>query len=737
MSPVVERHDAIELDISGMTCATCAGRVETALNHLGGVHATVNFATERASVAFDATDTSPTDMIAAVESIGYGAQLTPPIGSGDHHHDIGDGDHLRARLLLAAVLALPVILISMIDALMFEGWEWLALALSLPVVTWAGWPFHRAAALNLRHRAATMDTLISVGTTAAFGWSLWALASGHGHVYFEVASGVTTFILAGRVAEQRAKRRAGDAIRSLLDLGAKDACVLDPDGTERQLPISELRIGMRFVVRPGEKIATDGRVIEGSSAVDTSLVTGESVPVDVNVGDDVVGATISIDGRLVVRATHVGADTQLAHIASMVTAAQSGKAPVQRLADRIAAVFVPVVFALATATLLVWLATGHPADRSVEAAVAVLIIACPCALGLATPTALLVGTGRGAQMGIVIRGPEMLESTRRIDTIVMDKTGTITSGHMTVTGIVAADGTDAGAALRTTGAVEAAAEHPIAAAVATRAREALAEDGGALPAVVDFAIERGLGATGTVDGVAVRVGRPSWLAACGDAIPSVLSAAASDAAVSGHTTVMAAWHGAARLAITVADQPRPSSAAAVQALRDLGLRPILLTGDSEAVARSVGAAVGIDEIHAEVLPADKVALVARLQAEGHVVAMVGDGVNDAAALAQSDLGLTMGTGTDAAIEAGDLTLVRADLTAAVDAIRLSRRTLATIKVNLFWAFAYNVAAIPLAAAGLLQPMIAGAAMAASSVLVVGNSLRLRSFRSSSMSEARA
>ena len=620
---------------------------------------------------------------------------------------------------------------------MFEGWEWLALALSLPVVTWAGWPFHRAAALNLRHRAATMDTLISVGTTAAFGWSLWALASGHGHVYFEVASGVTTFILAGRVAEQRAKRRAGDAIRSLLDLGAKDACVLDPDGTERQLPISELRIGMRFVVRPGEKIATDGRVIEGSSAVDTSLVTGESVPVDVNVGDDVVGATISIDGRLVVRATHVGADTQLAHIASMVTAAQSGKAPVQRLADRIAAVFVPVVFALATATLLVWPATGHPADRSVEAAVAVLIIACPCALGLATPTALLVGTGRGAQMGIVIRGPEMLESTRRIDTIVMDKTGTITSGHMTVTGIVAADGTDAGAALRITGAVEAAAEHPIAAAVATRAREALAEDGGALPAVVDFAIERGLGATGTVDGVAVRVGRPSWLAACGDAIPSVLSAAASDAAVSGHTTVMAAWHGAARLAITVADQPRPSSAAAVQALRDLGLRPILLSGDSEAVARSVGAAVGIDEIHAEVLPADKVALVARLQAEGHVVAMVGDGVNDAAALAQSDLGLTMGTGTDAAIEAGDLTLVRADLTAAVDAIRLSRRTLATIKVNLFWAFAYNVAAIPLAAAGLLEPMIAGAAMAASSVLVVGNSLRLRSFRSSSMSEARA
>ncbi|WP_374196046.1 heavy metal translocating P-type ATPase [Streptomyces sp. TS71-3] len=672
---------------------------------------------------------------------------------------------LRRRLIGSAVLAVPVVLLSMVTALQFDYWQWLALVLTTPVVLWGGWPFHRAAFGAARHAAATMDTLVSFGTLAAFGWSLWALFLGdagmpgmrHGFeliadragasdaLYLEVAAGVVTFLLLGRYLEARAKRRAGAALRALLELGAKDVAVLrpGPDGTqvETRVPVGTLAVGERFVVRPGETIATDGVVVEGTSAVDASMLTGESVPVDVTAGDAVTGATVNAGGRLVVEATRVGGDTQLARIGRLVEEAQTGKAQVQRLADRIAGVFVPVVLVLALGTLLAWLATGAAAGAAFTAAVAVLIIACPCALGLATPTALLVGTGRGAQLGILIKGPEVLESTRRVDTVVLDKTGTVTTGRMTLQGVCPAGDETAGARgaegaarepaapvdekelLRLAGALEHASEHPVGRAIA----EGAAERAGALPAVERFENVPGLGVRGTVEGHEVLVGRPQLLTGEGIAVPGSLAAATATAGSEGRTAVVVAWDGTARGVLTVADAVKETSAEAVRALRALGLTPVLLTGDHASVAEAVARTVGIDEVIAEVLPEDKVAVVRRLKDEGRTVAMVGDGVNDAAALATADLGLAMGTGTDAAIEAGDLTLVRGDLRVAADAIRLSRRTLATIKGNLFWAFGYNVAALPLAAAGLLNPMIAGAAMAFSSVFVVGNSLRLRTF----------
>ncbi|PLW73369.1 copper-translocating P-type ATPase, partial [Streptomyces sp. DJ] len=650
---------------------------------------------------------------------------------------------LRRRLVTAVALAVPVIALAMVPAWQFEYWQWLSLTLTAPVVTYAAWPFHRAAFTNARHGAATMDTLISVGTGAAFLWSLWALffgtagvpgmthgfeftvarSDGAGNIYLEAAAGVTAFILAGRYFEARSKRKAGAALKALLELGAKEVTVLR-GGREERIPTAELAVGDRFVVRPGEKIATDGTVVEGSSAVDASMLTGESVPVEVAVGDTVTGATLNAGGRLVVEATRVGSDTQLARMAKLVEDAQNGKAAAQRLADRISAVFVPVVIALAVATLGFWLGSGAGWTAAFTAAVAVLIIACPCALGLATPTALMVGTGRGAQLGILIKGPEVLETTRRVDTVVLDKTGTVTTGRMTLLAVHTADGQDETEVLRLAGALEHASEHPIARAVAAGAAERV----GALPSPEDFANVPGLGVQGVVDGHAVLVGREALLAEWAMELPAALKRAKREAEAAGRTVVTVAWDGEARAVLEVADAVKPTSAEAVARLRELGLTPILLTGDNTAVAEAVAAEVGIDEVIAEVMPQDKVDVVKRLQAEGRSVAMVGDGVNDAAALAQADLGLAMGTGTDAAIEAGDLTLVRGDLRAAADAVRLARRTLATIKSNLFWAFAYNVAALPLAAAGLLNPMIAGAAMAFSSVFVVGNSLRLRGFR---------
>ena len=737
----------VELSIGGMTCASCASRIERKLNRLDGVTATVNYATEKAKVAFDA-GVDPRDLIAEVEKSGYTATLPAPPRSGgpegtDGREPQDELTPLRQRLITALVLSVPVIAMAMIPALQFTNWQWLSLTLAAPVVVYAGWPFHRAAWINLRHGTATMDTLVSIGTLAALGWSLWALffgtagtpgmthpfaftierTHGSGNIYLEAAAGVTAFILAGRYFEVRSKRRAGAALRALLELGAKDVAVLR-DGREVRVPSGELAVGTRFVVRPGEKIATDGVVEEGSSAVDASMLTGESVPVEVRPGDTVVGATVNAGGRLVVRATRVGSDTQLAQMAALVEEAQTGKARVQRLADRISGVFVPIVIALAVGTLGFWLGTGNGTEAAFTAAVAVLIIACPCALGLATPTALLVGTGRGAQLGILIRGPEVLESTRAVDTIVLDKTGTVTEGRMTLVEVVTADGEDEREVLRLAGALEHASEHPIARAVARGAADRVGE----LPAPEDFGNVEGLGVQGVVDGHAVLVGRPRLLAEWSQHLPSELERALETAQAAGRTAVAVGWDGRARAVLVVADTVKPTSAQAIRELRALGLTPVLLTGDNEAVARSVAAEVGIDEVVAEVLPAGKVDVVKRLQSEGRSVAMVGDGVNDAAALAQADLGLAMGTGTDAAIEAADLTLVRGDLRVAADAIRLSRRTLRTIKGNLFWAFAYNVAALPLAALGLLNPMIAGAAMAFSSVFVVSNSLRLRRFR---------
>ncbi|MEU6723559.1 heavy metal translocating P-type ATPase [Nonomuraea wenchangensis] len=727
---------AVELTIGGMTCASCANRIERKLNKLDGVTATVNYATEKAKVTFP-EDLDPRALVEEVEKAGYTAALpAPPSAEEEEEKKEEPPDELRRRLITAIVLSVPVVAMAMIPPLQFPNWQWLSLTLAAPVVVYAGWPFHKAAWANLRHGAATMDTLISMGTLAALGWSLWALffgsagtpgmthpfeftierTDGSGNIYLEAAAGVTAFILAGRYFESRSKRRAGAALRALMELGAKDVELADGS----RVPVERLQAGDRFVVRPGEKIATDGVVEEGTSAVDASMLTGESVPVEVKPGDGVTGATVNAGGRLIVRATRVGADTQLAQMARLVEEAQTGKAQVQRLADRISGVFVPVVIALAVATLGYWLGTGNGAGAAFTAAVAVLIIACPCALGLATPTALLVGTGRGAQLGILIKGPEVLESTRRVDTVVLDKTGTVTEGRMTLTAVHLAEGETREEVLRLAGALENASEHPIAQAVA---REAASQ-----AEVEDFANVEGLGVQGVVDGHAVLVGRPRLLAEWSQHLPADLAAELEEEQAKGRTVVAVGWDGKARALLVVADVVKPTSKEAVAQLRALGLTPVLLTGDNEAVARTVAAEVGVDEVIAEVLPAEKVDVVKRLQGEGRVVAMVGDGVNDAAALAQADLGLAMGTGTDAAIEAADLTLVRGDLRVAPDAIRLSRRTLAVIKGNLFWAFAYNVAALPLAAAGLLSPMIAGAAMAFSSVFVVSNSLRLRAFR---------
>ena len=746
--------DVIELEVGGMTCASCANRIERKLNKLEGVEASVNYATEKAKVTVP-EGYDPSLLIGEVEKTGYTAALpAPPAPSGG---DAGDGasagdreaedpelTSLRQRLIGAVVLTVPVIAMAMIPALQFEYWQWASLALAAPVIVWGAWPFHRAAWTNLRHGAATMDTLISMGTAVALLWSLYALflgtagtpgmthpfaltiapSDGAANIYLEVGAGVTMFILAGRYFEKRSKRQAGAALRSLLEMGAKEVAVLR-DGAEQRIAIGDLRVGDEFVVRPGEKIATDGVVVTGTSAVDASMLTGESVPVEVGEGSAVTGATVNAGGRLVVRATRIGADTQLAQMARLVEDAQTGKAEVQRLADRISGIFVPIVIAIAVVTLGAWLGAGFGATAAMTAAVAVLVVACPCALGLATPTALLVGTGRGAQMGILIKGPEVLESTRAIDTIVLDKTGTVTTGTMTLAEAIPAPGTDRAELLRRAGALEHASEHPIGRAIAAGA----ADEVGALPVPEGFENLEGRGVQGAVDGAAVVVGRASLMAERSLPIDPDLAAAQAAAEAEGRTVVVAAWDGQVRGILVVSDALRPTSAEAIAQLKTLGLAPVLLTGDNRAAASRIAAEVGIDEVIAEVLPADKVDVIARLQAEGKVVAMVGDGVNDAPALARADLGLAMGTGTDVAIEASDITLVRGDLRGAVDAIRLSRRTLATIKGNLFWAFAYNVAAIPVAALGMLNPMLAGAAMAFSSVFVVGNSLRLRGFRS--------
>ncbi|MEU5662962.1 heavy metal translocating P-type ATPase [Streptomyces longwoodensis] len=740
-TPPTARTAEVELLIGGMTCASCAARVERKLNRMEGVTATVNYATEKARVSYP-EGVEVADLIATVVKTGYTAEepvRQEPLADGSA--DAPDADPeltaLRGRLVVSALLAAPVVLLAMVPALQFDNWQWLSLTLAAPVVVWGGLPFHRAAWTNLRHGASTMDTLVSVGTLAAFGWSLWALflgdagmpgmrhpfrltvsrADGASTLYLEVAAGVTAFILLGRYLEARSKRRAGAALRALMELGAKDVAVLR-DGRETRVPVDRLAVGDRFVVRPGEKIATDGTVVEGAGAVDASMLTGESVPVDVGPGDAVTGATVNAGGRLVVEATRIGADTRLARMAVLVEEAQNGKAEVQRLADRVAGVFVPVVLLIAAATFGGWLGVTGDTVAAFTAAVAVLIIACPCALGLATPTALMVGTGRGAQLGILIKGPEVLESTRRVDTVVLDKTGTVTTGRMTLQEVYAAEGTDEKELLRLAGALEHASEHPVARAVAARALERAGE----LPPVEQFENVPGRGVRGRVEGREVAVGR--LFATLPDDLARVRDQAQRD----GRTAVVVGWDGHARGVLAVADAVKDTSAEAVRRLRALGLTPVLLTGDHRAVAEAVAAEVGIDEVIAEVLPEDKVAVVRRLQDEGRTVAMVGDGVNDAASLAQADLGLAMGTGTDAAIEAGDLTLVRGDLRVAADAIRLSRRTLATIKGNLVWAFGYNVAALPLAALGLLNPMIAGAAMAFSSVFVVSNSLRLRAFR---------
>ncbi|HTU14495.1 MAG TPA: heavy metal translocating P-type ATPase [Solirubrobacterales bacterium] len=748
MSRTDIENDTIDLDLEGMTCSSCANRIERKLNKIDGVAATVNFATERATVTFDAEATETEDLIGAVEAAGYGATVSGSTESAAAEKDESGEDKalagLRLRLIISSALSLPIFLMAMIPAFQFEYWQWLSLQLATPVILWAAWPFHKVAWQNLKHGAASMDTLISLGTLAAYGWSVVALfflgagepgmtmpfklipeqGGGTDEIYFEVAAVVVTFILAGRYFEAKAKRNAGSALRALLELGAKEVSILDEDGTERRIAIEELRVGQAFVVRPGEKVATDGIVLEGHSAIDRSLLTGESVPVEVKPGDEVAGATVNSGGRLLVEATKVGEETALAQIARLVTDAQTGKAPVQRLADRVSAVFVPLVVGLAFATLGFWLGTDVSTAYAFTAAVAVLIIACPCALGLATPTALLVGTGRGAQLGMLIKGPEILESTRSIDTIVLDKTGTVTTGDMALDEVITADGVDGDEALRLTGALEHASEHPIARAISSAALDRF----GALPAAGDFVNHEGRGVSATVDGVEVIAGRPSFLSERGMVLPEKLSSSLERAQLEARTPILAGWRGEARAVFVVGDQIKDSSAEAVAAFRDLGLRTILLTGDNRVTAEAVAGSVGINEVIAEVMPADKADVVKDLQERGKVVAMVGDGVNDAPALAQADLGLSIGTGTDVAIEASDLTLVSGDLRKGADAIRLSRQTLRTIKGNLFWAFAYNVAALPLAVTGLLNPIVAGAAMAFSSVFVLTNSLRLRRFR---------
>jgi Cu+-exporting ATPase len=749
--PEVAGED-LELEIGGMTCASCATRIEKRLNKLEGVDASVNYATEKARVnAPHGTD--PNLLIAEVEKTGYRAAVPKSVHSHGHDHDHGglagpeddrEQESLRIRLIVSTLLAVPVIAMAMFEALQFEYWQWASLTLAAPVVVWGALPFHRATWRNLRHGATTMDTLVSMGISAAFIWSLYALflgtagepgmthpfeitvspQNGAANIYLEVAAGVTMFLLAGKFFEVRSKRRASSAMRALLELGAREATLLK-NGEEVRVPADQLVVGDEFVVRPGEKVATDGQIISGSSAVDQSMITGESLPVEVGEGDAVTGATVNVGGRLVVRVTKVGSDTQLARMARMVEDAQSGKADVQRLADRISGVFVPVVIAIAAGTLGAWLGAGFPVEAAFTAAVAVLIIACPCALGLATPTALLVGTGRGANMGVLIKGPEILESTRKVDTIVLDKTGTVTTGQMTLTEVVTTPGTGRKELLRLAGALENASEHPVARAVT----EAAIAETGALPDPEGFANVEGRGVQGVVEGHAVLVGREELLAEWSQRLPEELAESKRNAESEGRTVVIASWDGEPRGLLMVADTIKPTSSQAVRQFRELGLDPVLLTGDNPEVAGQVAAEVGIESVRSEVLPGEKVEEIKRLQQKGRVVAMVGDGVNDAPALAQADLGLAMGTGTDIAIEASDITLVRGDLRSAGDAIRLSRRTLGTIKVNLFWAFAYNIAAIPLAALGLLNPMLAGAAMAFSSVFVVGNSLRLRSFRS--------
>ena len=754
-APVIsDAPSSVELEIGGMTCSSCANRIEKRLNKIDGVSAAVNYATEKAKVTIPA-GYDPTLLLAEVEKAGYTAILPAPRtassgGGASRASDTGESredaelSSLRTRLIASIVLTVPVVLIAMVPAFQFMYWQWASLALAAPVILWGAWPLHKKALQNLRYGQAGMDTLVSMGTMAALLWSLYALffgtagtpgmvhefsfaiapSDGAANIYLEVGAAVTMFILAGRYFEKRSKRDAGAALRALLEMGAKEVSVLR-GGVEQKISVDDLVVGDEFVVRPGEKIATDGVVVSGTSAVDASMLTGESVPVEVAPGDTVTGATVNAGGRLVVRATRVGSDTQLAQMAQMVEDAQTGKAEVQRLADKISGVFVPIVIVIALGALGFWLGAGFPTAAAFTAAVAVLVIACPCALGLATPTALLVGTGRGAQMGILIKGPEVLESTRRVDTIVLDKTGTVTTGKMTLTDVIVEPGTDADELLRLAGALEDASEHPIAQAIAKAATQKI----GALPTPEDFANIEGKGVQGIVDGRAVLVGRESLLAEWSQRLSPELVGAKAEAEGQGKTVVAVGWDGAARGILIVADTVKATSAEAISQLKAIGLTPVLLTGDNEAVARQIADEVGIERVIAEVLPKDKVDVVIALQKEGKVVAMVGDGVNDAPALAQADLGMAMGTGTDVAIEASDITLVRGDLRSAADAIRLSRKTLGTIKTNLFWAFAYNTAAIPIAALGMLNPMLAGAAMAFSSVFVVGNSLRLRGFKS--------